>query len=74
MDIYDTHEDPLARIMRKKLRERNVPSLKVVCSDEPPIRDKQQATIGSVAFVPPVAGFILAGEVVKDLIGKRANA
>ena len=64
-DIFQTSIDPVAKIMRKKLKERGIKNLKVVWSDEPPRPVKD--FIGSVAFVPSVAGLILAGEVVKDL-------
>ena len=67
-DIFQTSVDPVAKIMRKKLRERGIESLKVVWSDEPPRPVKD--FIGSTAFVPSVAGLILAGEVVNDLIAK----
>ncbi len=67
-DIYDTSVDPVAKILRKKLRERGIKSLKVVWSDEVPRRVED--VIGSTAFVPSVAGLILAGEVVKDLISE----
>lgn len=66
-DIYQTSVDPLAKVMRKKLKERGIKRLKVVWSDEPPQPVKD--VIGSVSFVPSVAGLIMAGEVVKDLIG-----
>ena len=65
-DIYQTSVDPVAKVMRKQLRERGIKSLKVVWSDEPPLPVK--GVIGSNAFVPSVAGLIMAGEVVKDLI------
>jgi tRNA A37 threonylcarbamoyladenosine dehydratase len=90
-DIYSTSVCPLARIMRNELRKRDISSLKVVYSKEPPLTPieddansckhhcicppgtKRKCTIrrqvpGSTAFVPSVAGLILAGEVVKDLI------
>jgi len=66
-DIYQTSVDPVAKVMRKKLKERGIKSLKVVWSDEPPLPVKE--FIGSNSFVPSVAGLIMAGEVVKDLIG-----
>ena len=66
-DIFQTSVDPVAKIMRKKFRERGIKNLKVVWSDEMPLPVKN--FIGSVAFVPSVAGLILAGEVVKDLAG-----
>ena len=65
-DIYETSVDPVAKILRKKLRERGIKSLKVVWSDETPRHVEN--FIGSAAFVPSTAGLILAGEVVKDLI------
>ena len=70
-DIYKTSVCPLCRIMRKELKKRNITSLKVVYSKEQPIKiEKQEGKIvtGSVSFVPSVAGLIIAGEVVKDLI------
>lgn len=71
-DIYQTSVCPLARVMRRELKKRGVKGLKVVYSKEKPIRpigdvDIDQAVPGSVAFVPSVAGMILAGEVVRDL-------
>ena len=79
-DIYKTSVCPLAKVMRKELKVRNIKHLKVVYSKEiplAPIEDEsfvsdekrtRRATPGSVAFVPSVAGLILAGEVVKDLV------
>jgi tRNA A37 threonylcarbamoyladenosine dehydratase len=91
-DIYQTSICPLARIMRKELRNRGVRSLKVVYSKEVPMKpledeassclyhcicppgtartclDRRQVP-ASNAFVPAAAGLIMAGEVVKDLIG-----
>lgn len=79
MDIYDTSFDPLARIMRKELRRRGIPRLKVVCSAEEALRPRGSApapndtgrrdTPGSVSFVPSVAGLIIAGEVARDIMG-----
>ena len=65
-DIYETSVDPVAKILRKKLRERGVNNLKVVWSDETPRHVEN--FIGSTAFVPSTAGLILAGEVVRDLL------
>lgn len=90
-DISKTSIDPLARVMRKELRDRGITSLKVLFSDEEPAKTIENAqtscregcvcpkgttrkcTIrhhipGSVSFVPPAAGLIIAGEVIKDLI------
>ena len=77
-DIFETSVCPLARIMKKDLRKRNIEKLKVVYSKEHPINTNdcainQQNTKykvkGSVSFVPSVAGLIIAGEVVKDIVG-----
>ena len=67
-DIYKTSVDPVAKVMRKKLRELGIKNLKVVYSDEVP--RKVENFIGSTAFVPSVAGLIIASEVVKDLCGE----
>lgn len=86
-DIYDTSVCPLARIMRSELRKRCIDSLKVLYSKEPPLRpvkwgqepcteteiytrEKRQIP-GSVSFVPSVAGLIIAGEVIKDIVGRK---
>ena len=89
-DIYDTQVCPLARVMRHELRKRGVKKLKVVYSDEQPIRPIEDMSIscrthcicppgaqhkcterrdipGSTAFVPAVAGLLIAGEIVNDL-------
>lgn len=81
-DIYETSVDPLARVMRKKLKELGVKKLKVVYSKEEPrqvilpdsgeVEKKGSAgrmAPGSISFVPSVAGLIIASEVVKDLTG-----
>ena len=65
-DIFQTTTDPIAKIMRRELKLRGIKSLKVVWSDEKPRPVKN--VIGSVAFVPSVAGLIIAGEVVRDLL------
>lgn len=79
-DIYKTSVCPLAKVMRRELKKRNIKHLKVVYSKEEPLepiedaefvsdeKRQRRATPGSIAFVPSVAGLILAGEVVKDLI------
>ena len=69
-DIYKTSVCPLAHVMRKELRKRGVKSLKVVYSKEKPLTPSgdDKRTPGSTSFVPPVAGLIIAGEVIKDLI------
>lgn len=67
-DIYKTSVDPLARVMRRELKKRGIKKLKVVYSKEEPLI--RRAMPGSTAFVPSVAGLLIASEVVKDLIGR----
>ena len=95
-DIYKTSICPLAKVMRKELRNRGIKKLKVVYSKEKPITPTDDMAIscrehcvcppgtkrkctarraipGSNAFVPSVVGLIIAGEVVKDLVGYKAE-
>ncbi len=76
-DIYETSGCSLARVMRTECKKRGVKNLKVVYSEEKSLKPKttasedngsRKAVPASIAFVPPVAGFIMAAEVVKDLI------
>lgn len=96
-DIYKTSVCPLAKVMRKELRDRGIKKLKVVYSKEEPIKIKDRDDVekdkelykneveaegniekknyisnshvpGSISFVPSVAGLIIAGEVIKDII------
>lgn len=77
-DIYRTQVCPLARVMRRELKKRGIPGLKVVYSTEEAMTPKRQViasdgrkvTPGSMAFVPGTAGLILASEVVKDLLSR----
>ena len=66
-DVFDTSYCPLAKVMRRELRKRGIFSLKVVYSLEQPIKTGRR-TPGSVSFVPGVAGMIMAGEVIKELL------
>lgn len=68
-DIYKTSVCPVCKILRKELKSKNIKHLKVVYSKELPIKHEQTGeTLGSISFVPSVAGLIAAGEVIKDLI------
>ena len=73
-DIYKTSVCPLARVMRAELKKRGVKKLKVVYSEEYPVISADKATESgkripaSCAFIPSVAGLIIASEVIKDLI------
>lgn len=83
-DIYKTHTCPLARIMRKTLKQQGIKKLKVLYSTEEPFtnytvnfkentsKDNSPAStrkqpLGSISFVPPIAGLMIAGEIVKDI-------
>lgn len=72
-DIYSTSVCPLAKVMRRELKKRGIDSLKVVYSREEPLKnvieDNGSRAPGSTAFVPPVAGMIMASEAIKELIG-----
>lgn len=87
-DIYKTSVCPLAKVMRRELNKRGIKSLKVVYSEESPIKteaspgdngdspddrtsgtEHRRSIPGSIAFVPSAAGLVIAGEVIKDLIG-----
>jgi len=91
-DIYDTKICPLAKVMRYELRKRGIKDLKVLYSEEMPIKPNLEEVVtckegcvctsgskkctskrqipGSISFVPPVAGMIIGGEVIKDIIAK----
>ncbi len=71
-DIYKTSVCPLAKVMRKELKQREIKKLKVVYSKEQPIpvpkpQQGEKPSPGSVAFVPSVVGLIIAGEIIKDI-------
>ena len=77
-DIYKTSVCPLAKVMRRELKKRNIKKLKVVYSKEIPLtpgaseeETTKRALPGSIAFTPSVAGLILASEIIKDLTGVR---
>ena len=67
-DIYETSVCPLAKVMRTELKKRGVKKLKVLYSKETPIKQNGQRIPASISFVPPAAGLIIAGEVIRDLI------
>lgn len=79
-DIYKTKVCPLAKVMRRELKKRNIKHCKVVYSEEEPIKPtttmeetskgvvQKKVVPGSTAFSPSVMGLIMAGEIVKDLI------
>ncbi|SEK37401.1 MULTISPECIES: tRNA threonylcarbamoyladenosine dehydratase [unclassified Butyrivibrio] len=84
-DIYKTKVCPLCKVMRKELKKRNVKNLKVVYSEEEPLKPEvretdmedlkasgssRRSTPGSTAFTPAACGLVIASEVVKDIISK----
>lgn len=71
-DIYKTSMCPVCKILRKELKQRGIKHLKVVYSKETPIKPKteentNERALGSISFVPSVAGLIIASQVVKDI-------
>ncbi|BCZ49197.1 tRNA threonylcarbamoyladenosine dehydratase [Clostridium gelidum] len=92
-DVFKTKVCPLAKVMRHELRKRGVEKLKVVYSEEIPIKPNYDDVVtcktgcvctggtkkcaikrqipGSISFVPPVAGMIIGGEVIKDILGTK---
>ena len=79
-DVFKTNVCPLAKVMRRELKKRGINRLKVVYSEEQPLTPRfaensteesnekiRKVAPGSIAFVPSVAGMIIAGEVIKDL-------
>ncbi len=75
-DIYSTSVCPLARVMRRELKKRHIEKLKVLYSDETPSSDiklteEARPVPASISFVPSVAGLMIAGEVIKDIIAKK---
>ncbi len=84
-DISKTSVCPLARVMRTELKKRGIYKLKVVYSKEQPLKPledipkeaggKLRGTPGSVSFVPPVVGYIMAGEIIRDVsdFSKKSN-
>jgi tRNA A37 threonylcarbamoyladenosine dehydratase len=68
-DIEKTKVCPLAKVVRKELRNRGVRGVKVLYSEEEPLKSGNR-TPASISFVPSCAGLIIAGEVIKDLIKK----
>ena len=66
-DISNTSVCPLAKVIRKELRDRGVKDVKVLYSKEEPVKTGSR-TPGSISFVPPVAGLLIAGEVIRDLL------
>lgn len=81
-DIYKTKTCPLARVMRQELKKRGIEKLKVVYSEEPALKPYENIETdlkngiyppGSNAFVPPVVGLIIAGEIIKGITYKEAE-
>ena len=76
-DIAETSVCPLCRVMRRELKRRNIRHLKVLYSREVPRKPRgisqeetsKRQTPASISFVPPVAGLLIAGEVIRDLAG-----
>ena len=78
-DLSETSVCPLCRVMRRELKNRGITHLKVLYSREKPVdvsgretgedTGKRRSVPGSISFVPPVAGLLIAGEVIRELAG-----
>lgn len=83
-DLADTSVCPLCRVMRRELKQRGIMHLKVLYSKEKPVDTCGRSTgedsgarrslPGSISFVPPVAGLLIAGEVIRELAGISAGS
>lgn len=83
-DISETSVCPLCRVMRKELRARGVGRLKVLYSKETPVdisghstgenKEDRRSLPGSISFVPPVAGLLIAGEAVRDILASQETS
>ena len=75
-DIFKTKVDPLAKVMRKELKKRNINKLKVIYSTakvvehEEVLNEDGKKILGSISYVPSVEGLLVAGEIIKDLLNK----
>ena len=72
-DIEKTSVCPLAKVMRRELKKRGITKVKVLYSKEEPIKHEAGAVPGSISFVPSVAGLMIAGEVINDLLREEKN-
>lgn len=74
-DVYETRHCPMSRVMRKECRRRGIESLEVLCSSELPVRiddgegRSKATTLGSMSYMPPIMGQMLAGMVIRRLAG-----
>lgn len=70
MDIYDTKDDALAKVMRRELKKRGIAKAKVVCCDEPAsVTRKADEPVSSISYMPGLCGLTLAGETIRDITG-----
>ena len=82
-DISKTSVCPLCKVMRRELKARGIYHLKVLYSKEKPVdisgrdtgedKGSRRSVPGSISFVPPVAGLLIAGETVRDLLGNTGK-
>lgn len=74
IDIFETKNCVISKILRKELRNRNINSLKVIASDEDDKRiDKDIKEISSISFVPSVVGILMTSECIKDILKKKGK-
>ena len=70
-DVFKTHDDGLAKVLRKKLRDENINSLEVVCSNSPVQKTSESGKVGSISYYPAMCGCVIAGEVVNKIIRRE---
>lgn len=78
-DVFETHGDPIARVMRRELRKRGIPKLEVVWSDEKGLGQalegaRRKAHVGTISYMPPACGMILASVVLRRLLSMEKGA
>lgn len=68
IDIFKTHDDGLAKVVRKRLREEDIESLEVVCAKTPVQHKSEKGNVGSISFYPAMCGCVIAGEIINKVL------
>lgn len=71
VDIFKTHDDGLARVLRKKLRDEGIRELEVVSSNMPVQYKSEKGEVGSISYYPAMCGCVIAGEIVNKVIRRE---
>lgn len=70
-DVYKTHDDGLARVLRKKLREEGIENLEVVSTNAPVECKSEKGNVGSISYYPAMCGCVIAGEIINKIIRRE---